>query len=329
MKRIELSAYGPAEKVAQCVDVADVGSPDPGEVVFEVLAFPINPADLLFCEGAFRGRAPLPAVPGAECVGRVIGIGAGVTDFAIGDKVLNLKRENWSQRRRVRADDLVKLPANIDSRQAAMLRINPPTAWMLLATQVALHPGDWIIQNAANSAVGRLIVALAKQREVRTINLVRRPEAMSDILSLGGDLCFIDETDITSEVFAATGGAGIRLGLDAVGGAAPLHLAKLVGDGGTVCVYGTMSAEESRVSSNDLIFRDLTFKGFQLGRALAKVPLEELRRLYGRLAELVTQGKLVTPIERVYSIDEIGTALSHSRRSRPGGKIMVAPNGTI
>src|ERR1700757_3432926 len=128
MKRIDLTAYGTPQEVASCVEVPDVGAPGPGEVVFDVLAFPINPADVSFCRGSYRLRPPLPATPGAEGVGRVAAIGAGVTQVKPGDLVINMQRENWAQRRRVRAEDVIPIPPELDLAQAAMLRINPPTA---------------------------------------------------------------------------------------------------------------------------------------------------------------------------------------------------------
>src|SRR3954467_2496725 len=124
MKKIEISAYGAPEEVARCVDVPDVGEPGPGEVIFDVLAFPINPADVSFCRGTYRLRPPLPATPGAECVGRVSAVGAGVAHVKPGDLVINLQRENWAERRRVKADDVIPIPAGMDLQQAAMLRIN-------------------------------------------------------------------------------------------------------------------------------------------------------------------------------------------------------------
>src|SRR6266481_697927 len=111
MKKIEITAYGAPEAVASCIEEPDVGVPGPGEVVFDVLAFPINPADVSFCRGSYRLRPPLPATPGAECVGRVTAVGSGVMQIRPGDLVINLQRENWAQQRRVKADDVVVLPS--------------------------------------------------------------------------------------------------------------------------------------------------------------------------------------------------------------------------
>src|SRR2546427_11073352 len=125
MKQVLIDRYGPPEEVARCAEVLDVGAPAAGEAVFDVLAFPINPADISFCRGSYRLKPPLPATPGAECVGRVTAVGAGVSDVKPGDLVLNLQRENWADQRRVKADDVIAAAPGIEDPQAAIVRINP------------------------------------------------------------------------------------------------------------------------------------------------------------------------------------------------------------
>src|SRR5437660_7037656 len=166
MTQILIDRYGPPEEVVRCAEVPDVGAPAAGEVVFDVLAFPINPADVSFCRGSYRLRPPLPATPGAECVGRVAAVGSGVTQIRPGDLVVNMQRENWVQRRRIGGEDAIPIGSGLDLAQAAMLRINPATALLLLEDHVALAPGDWVIQDVANSAVGRHVIVLAKARGV-------------------------------------------------------------------------------------------------------------------------------------------------------------------
>ena len=122
MKQVLLERYGAPAEAVRCVDVPDVGAPTAGEVVFDVLAFPINPADLSMCRGTYRLRPALPAGIGAECVGHVAAVGAGVSHVKPGDRVINLQRENWVQRRRVKGDDVIPVPAGLDA--GRMLRIN-------------------------------------------------------------------------------------------------------------------------------------------------------------------------------------------------------------
>jgi trans-2-enoyl-CoA reductase len=327
MKQAVLERYGPPEEGVRCVEGPAVGGPDAGEVVFDVLAFPINPADVSMCRGSYRLRPTLPATPGAECLGRVTAVGAGVTHVRPGDLVINLQRENWAQQRRVRGDDVIPVPPGIDRWQGAMLRINPPTALLLLSDVVALKPGDWIIQNVANSAVGRLVITLARARGIRTVNVVRRDSLFAELQALGADVCVVDVADLAETVRARTGGADIRLGLDAVSGRATARLSACLGEGAVLCNYGSMTGEDPIMARSGLIAGGQSLVGFILGRALATHSLSQIRAIYAELGEQVLKGALLAPVEQVYPIEEIKAALAHAQRGERTGKILVTPNG--
>jgi mitochondrial enoyl-[acyl-carrier protein] reductase / trans-2-enoyl-CoA reductase len=329
MKQVVIDRYGVPEEVAACAEVPDVGVPAPGEVVFDVLLFPINPADVSFCRGLYRLRPALPATPGAECVGRVTAVGAGVSHVKPGDLVINLQRENWTQRRRVDAADVIPVPAGLDLRQAAMLRINPPTALLLLTDIVDLKPGDWVIQNVANSAVGRLLIRLARTRGLRTLNVVRRPSLFAELEALGADACVVDGPDLPEAAKAAAGGAPIHLGIDAVSGRATARISASLGDGGVVCNYGSMSGEDPVMSRAALTSGGQKLVGFILGRGLATRSLAQIRELYAELARQVADGYLAAPVEKVYPIEDIKPALVHAQQGGRAGKILVAPNGAV
>jgi trans-2-enoyl-CoA reductase len=326
MKRAILERYGPPEEGVRCVEAPDVGAPEAGEVVFDVLAFPINPADISMCRGTYRLRPTLPATPGAECVGRVVAVGSGVTHVRAGDLVVNLQRENWAQKRRVKGDDVIPIPPGIDLLQGAMLRINPPTALLLLTDIVALQPGDWIAQNVANSAVGRLVIRLARARGIKTVNVVRRDALFDELTALGADVCAVDGLDLAETVKARTGGTRIRLGLDAVSGRATARLSACLADGGVVCNYGSMSGEDPVMPRSALTGGGQSLVGFILGRGLARRSLAEIRALYADLAQQVVKGILTAPVEKVYPIEEIKAALAHAQQGERSGKILVAPS---
>jgi len=329
MKQIVLERYGQPEDGLRCADVPDVGAPGAGEVVFEVLAFPVNPADISFCRGSYRLKPPLPATPGAECVGRVTAAGAGVSHVKTGDLVINLQRENWTQQRRVKGDDVIAVSEGIDVQQAAMLRINPATALLLLTDVVDLKPGDWVIQNVANSAVGRLLIRLAKPRGIKTVNVVRRESLFGELKALGADACVVDGPDLAEAVKAHTREAPIRLGIDAVSGRATTRISACVGEGGVVCNYGSMTGEDPVMSRNGLISGGQTLVGFILGRALGTRSLEQIRAIYADLGQQIAKGVLSAPVEMVYPIEEIKEAVAHAQRSERSGKILVAPNGPV
>jgi trans-2-enoyl-CoA reductase len=329
MKQVLIEQYGIPWEVARCAEVPDVGAPAADEVVFDVLAFPINPADMGFCKGTYRLKPPLPATPGAECVGRVASVGANVRHVKPGDLVINLQRENWTQRRKVKGDDAIPLPAGIDLRQAAMVRINPPTAALMLSDFVDLKGGDWVIQNVANSAVGRLLIVLAHQRGLRTVNVVRRAELAAELKQLGADLVIVDDDDLARRVERETGGAPIRLGIEAIGGAATGRIVECVATDGTVVHYGSMSGIDPVVGRSNFTYRGVKLTGFMLGRFMARRTPEKIRAIYADLGEQVRAGKLSAPVDTVYPIDKIKDALAHADKGGRNGKILVSPNGAI
>jgi trans-2-enoyl-CoA reductase len=329
VKQVLIDRYGTPRDVARTADVADVGEPGPDEVVFDVLAFPINPADMWFCRGSYRLKPPLPATPGAECVGRVTAVGAAVRHVKKGDLVINLQRENWAQRRKVKGDDAIPLPAGIDLKQAAMVRINPPTAQLMLSDFVDLNAGDWVIQNVANSAVGRLLIVLARQRGLRTVNVVRRAELADELKALGADIVIVDGDNLAQRVAKQTAEARIMLGVEAIGGAATGRLADCITTDGTLVHYGSMSGEDPEVGRSNFIYRGVRLTGFMLGRFLAKRSPEKIREIYARLAAQVMAGKLQAPVDTVYPIEKIKDALAHADKGGRNGKILVSPNGAI
>ena len=246
-----------------------------------------------------------------------------------GDLVINLQRENWAQRRRVAGNDAIPLPASIDLKQAAMVRINPPTALLLLTGVVPVAKGEWVIQDVANSAVGRLLIVLARERGIRTVNVVRRAGLADELKALGADVVIVDGDDLPTRVREATNGGTIRLAIDAVGGAATARLAECVANDGTVVHYGSMSGEDPQMPRAALVYRGISVTGFMLGRGLAKHSAAEIRAIYAELAGQVVAGTLAAPVDTIYPIEKIKDALAHADKGGRNGKILVAPNGPI
>jgi NADPH:quinone reductase-like Zn-dependent oxidoreductase len=259
----------------------------------------------------------------------VTAVGATVQHVKPGDLVINLERENWAQRRKVKGDAAIPLPPGIDLRQAAMVRINPPTAQLMLSDFVELKGGDWIIQNVANSAVGRLAIVLAHQRGLRTINVVRRAELAGELQQFGADLVVVDGDDLARRVASETGDAPIRLGLEAIGGAATGRIADCRASDGTLVHYGSMSGENPDVNRSNFIYRGIRLTGFMLGRFLARRSAAKIREIYADLGRQVMEGQLFAPVDSVYPIDKIKDALAHADKGGRNGKILVAPNGAI
>ena len=329
MKAIEFASYGTPHEVCRCVDAADVGQPGPGEVVVEILASAINPADLLIVEGRYPGPSTLPARLGIEGVGRVVQVAEDVESLAVGDHVVSLERQNWAQRVRISATRALKVDPHADLLQLAQLKANPPSAMLMLRDYVDLAPGDWVVQNAANSAVGRHVIRLAAADGIRTANIVRRQDAVAPLRDVGADVVLLDGDDVGARLRAETGGAGARLALDAVGGDATRRLADCLDDGGVVVNYGFLSGEPCMITPHQLVLHDITLKGFWMVRSGGAMTPDQLRAMYEELAARFADGTLYVPVESTYGLDDIAEALERSWRFGRAGKIVLIPNGPV
>ncbi|MBT5300291.1 MAG: zinc-dependent alcohol dehydrogenase family protein [Rhodospirillaceae bacterium] len=329
MKAVQFTEYGKPDEVCDCVEVDDIGGPADGEVIIEIMASAINPADLLMIEGRYPGPTP-PAPLGIEGAGRIVEVGNGVESLQAGDHVMSLERANWAERVRVAAGRVIKVPGALSLADAAMLKANPPSAHLMLSDYVDLEPGEWVIQNAANSAVGRHVIRLAQARGLKTVNIVRREPLVSELEGLGADVVVVDGGDLAKRVRAKTGKDGaIRLGIDAVGGHATHRLADCLSDGATVVNYGYLSGEPCMLDPSHTIVRGISLTGFWLVGFMQRSTPDEIAAMYADMANKFIDGTLTVPVEAAYPITEVKTALAHAMRESRDGKVLILPNGAL
>lgn len=324
VKAIVYEAHGKPTEVLR-LEEQELPAPGPGEVVVRLRAAPINPADLNAIEGKYPVRFELPATPGFEGAGVVEELGASVRDIAVGQQVI-LPHDlgTWREAAVVAAEKLVAVPNEIAAAQAAMLKINPITAWRMLHDFVKLERGDWLIQNAANSAAGRAAIQIAHELGYRTVNVVRRPELINELRAEGDDVVLLDDNDLRDAVAAATENAPIRLGLNAVGGESALRMAKIVAPEATIVTYGAMSLKPLTIPNGLLIFKNLRFTGFWVNKWYEHATVAERNATYARLFDLAQRGLLQTKIERTYSLGDFAAAISRAGEGKRAGKILFA-----
>ena len=318
MKVIQFSAYGNPASVLECVEVPEPPHPGKGQVLVATEFAPVNPNDLMIPRGIYASRPPLPALMGNEGVGKVTAVGEGVTSVEVGDRVaLPVGSKTWRERLPVDAADLFPLPKDADVKQLSMLSVNPPTASLLLTEFTVLRPGDWVLQNAANSGVGRWVIAFARRRGLRTVNVVRRSEVVAELKKLGGDVVVVDGNNLAEEVRKEVGDAAVKLALDGVGGAASGRLASALSPHGTMAIYAAMSEEAMVINSLDFIFKPLTFRGFWLGHPeFGSKAVPAMREA----AEMIAAGEVSVPIAGAYPLRDIRQAAAHAAK---GGKVLL------
>ena len=299
-------------------------APEEGEVLVRMSAAPINPADLNTIEGTYGVKLELPGVPGIEGCGVIEASQA--EGFKEGDPVMFLDRAaTWATHTTVPAGCLFKLPAKIDPLQAAMLKVNPATAWRLLHGFGELKAGDWIVQNLGNSAVGRCVIQIARDLGVKTISFVRREEVVSELKELGGEAVLIDDDEGLAAAKDLMGGSQAKLAFNAVGGDSSLRVMKLLDVEGTHITYGAMGRKPVTIGNGQLIFKGITVTGLWVTRWLDKAPLQEVRATYHELAQRVADGRIVQSVDKTYPLAEFKDAIARLDSPERAGKVLFAP----
>ncbi len=323
MRAVQLMAYGNPVEGLNYVDIPEPTAPGPNQVLLGVEFSPLNPSDLLLAKGIYGVRPALPSVIGNEGVGRVLAVGAGVENVKVGDRVLApLSSFTWRERMILSASGLFALPPAADPQQLSMLAINPPTAALLLSEYVDLKRGEWVVQNAANSAVGRWVIAFAKTRGLKTVNIVRRVELVAELAAIGGDVVVVDSPNVSKEIKAAVGRAELRLALDGVSGPATGVLASTLSPHGTLVSYAAMSEAPMSISPLDVIFKPITLRGFWLGHPESTAKSAPVM-VQG--AEMIASGQVHIPVAATYPLSSIKEAVAHALR---GGKILLDVAGS-
>jgi trans-2-enoyl-CoA reductase len=285
---------------------------------------PVNPADLNFIEGTYGRAAHPPCIPGHEGCGEVEEVGESVVSLSKGDVVIPLLGTGcWTQHLTVPEHHFAKLPPQIDQVQASMLRINPVTAWALLKNYAELEPGSWVVQNAANSGVGRALIQLAHHFGLRTLNFVRRPELIDELKTLGADAVMLDNNDGVVEAKKIIGNEPVKLAANAVGGDSAIHLMDVLSSDGIMVTYGAMSRRSLKVPNKFLIFKNLQLHGLWITKWFENASTPELFEVLEPLTTLIETGELVTAIDQVVPLADFKQAITRAQEGSRSGKVIL------
>lgn len=296
-----------------------------GEVVVRMRARPVNPSDLSLVRGRYGQLPPLPATPGLEGAGEVESLGEGVAGVAVGARVVPIGvTGTWSQRVVVPAAQLVPVPADVDDERAAQLVVNPLTAWVMLTEELDVQPGEWLLQDAAASTLGRVVLQLARARGFRTINVVRRESHAEELRALGADEVIVgDGEGLPERVREITGGAGVTKAMDAVGGELGAQMARALAPTGTLLVYGRLSQQAMPLDTGAQIFGGTTLRGFWLTRWMTESPPARVADAMRTVLGLMGEGVIAPPVAARYDLDDVREAVRHAERPGRSGKVLL------
>jgi NADPH:quinone reductase len=330
MKAIVFERFGDPAEVLQVRDVP-VPQPGPGEVRVRMLCSPINPSDLMVVRGQY-GRLPdLPATPGFEGAGVVEATGGGLLGkFRQGRRVavLNGKGGNWQEYVIVPAKQVVPVPSELKDEQAATFFVNPASALIMTQYVLKVPQGAWVLQTAAGSALGRMIIRLGRYLGFRTINVVRRREQVQELLHAGGDAVICSSEDSIEEwVQKITGGQGVSYALDAVGGATATGVVKSLSLEGRLLLYGTLSGEPLQLDPRILMAGSRKVEGFWLSNWASQQGLLTMLLLFRRINKLLAAGILTTEVGQTFPPADIKTAVQEAMKPGRKGKVLLRLDG--
>ena len=318
MKRVMTVRIAEPKDGLELVEVPEP-KPGPGEVLVEMKARPIQPADLLVVRDRHIVKPQLPDPVGIEGSGIIVGHGEGVSSPPIGSRVALPYGGTWAERIVVPASAPIQLPDDCDMAQGAMLALNPVTAWGLTS---GLRPGQWLLQNAANSSVGQLVTRMAAARGISTISVVRREGMESLLMGLGADHVLVDGDDLSERVKALTNGKGVDRALDAVAGEATGRLHDATAEGGEVVCYGLLGSDDIILPAVRTIFRDVTLRGFSRLRNLRAMDPQARRVMEAEVIADFKTGMFNAPVLASYPLDEFAEAVTVAEQRGSAGKVL-------
>jgi NADPH2:quinone reductase len=325
MRALLQPQFGDPAEVLSVQEVPDP-EPGPGQALVRVLLSPIHNHDLWTVRGSYGFKPEMPARAGTEAVGVVEALGEGVTHLEVGQRVATGGSFGaWAELIVAPAAGLVPVPDAISDEAAAQL-VSMPFSAIALVDFLELSEGDWIVQNAANGAVGRLVAQLAAPRGVNVLGLVRRADGVAELREQGIErIVATDEDGWRDRVREIVGDAPVVAGVDSVGGSAAGDVVSLLAEDGVLVVFGAMASPTLEISSGDVIFKQVVVKGFWGSKVFPAMDREKRAALMGELVSGIASGALTLPVEKVYSLDEIADAARASAEPGRRGKILLRP----
>jgi NADPH:quinone reductase-like Zn-dependent oxidoreductase len=328
MKAAVFDGFGEPAEVLRVRDVP-VPEPGPGMVRVRMIASPVNPSDLLFVRGRYTIRPTPPATPGFEGVGVVDRLGPGFNPLGRLVKgkrvaVINGTGGNWAEYAVIPARQARPFPADLPDEQVASAFVNPMTVLAMVRHVLEVPPGGWLLQSAAGSELGKMVIRLGKHDGFRTLNVVRRREAMDELRALGADRV-ISSSDgpIDEQVRAIVGEGGVAHALDPVGGQTGTEVFNSLGPRARMICYGSLSDEPIRVDSRRMISADRVLRGFWLGHWMRRQSIPKSLKLFRQVASLIRLGVLATDVGPSYPLDRVAEAARQAEAVGRRGKVLL------
>ncbi|MBP0590832.1 zinc-dependent alcohol dehydrogenase family protein [Paraburkholderia sp. LEh10] len=315
------------------LETRQIPQPASGQVRIRVQAVPVHASDLHILRGRYGFAPAFPTVLGLESVGIVDAPGEGVESLTVGQRVITLGvTGTWQEYIVADAARVVAVPDAMSLSTAAQLIANPLTALLLVKHELDVQSGEWLLQTAAGSTVGKLVIQLGKHFGFKTLNVVRRRAAVEEILALGGTavICTEDE-DIRERVAQIVGEEGVTKAIDCVSGQVGADVSRSLAPGGEMLVYGALSTHRQTNADKltlplfprSMIYETKTVRGFWLYRWFTTTPAEKISALLKQTIELVANDTMSVPEGQPFRVEDFAEAVRLAEAPAHGGKPLL------
>jgi NADPH2:quinone reductase len=323
MRSLIHDSFGEPEDVLHLTE-ENIPEPSAGQVRIRVTLSPIHNHDIWTIRGTYGFVPDLPAHAGTEVLGTVDALGPGVSGLVAGQRVVSgTSFGNWSEYALIDAAGAIPVPDQLTEDSASQL-VSMPFSAISLLDFLDLNEGDWLIQNSANGAVGRILAQLAKARGIHVIGLVRRDEAIAQLASEGiTEVLSTEDPAWRDTLLDLTGGAPISTGLDSVGGKSTADLVSVLGKGATLVCFGAMGGPTMTVPSGPVIFKDITVRGFWGSKVSQEMEPEKKSGLFAELISRISDGSVTLPVAAVFDVSDFREAMLASKSSGRTGKVLL------
>jgi NADPH:quinone reductase-like Zn-dependent oxidoreductase len=326
MKAAVFESFGEPSEVLSIREIP-IPEPGPAEVRVRMIASPVNPSDLMVVRGRYGVLPKLPATPGFEGVGIVEKAGPGLLGRWVEGKrvaVINSAGGDWAEYAVIPARQARPIPADIPDEQAAAFFVNPATVLALVRHVLKIPKGEWLLQSAAGSTLGKMIIKLGRHDGFKTLNIVRRSDAKEELTRLGGDAVISSsEGSIEDQVRAIALGNGVRFAIDPIGGETGSAVFRTLDEGGRMIVYGTLSGEPIQIEPRQMISGRKVVEGFWLGHWMRDRSIPANLLLFREIGALMRAGVLDSDLGPSFPLDQIREAVSEAEKMGGTGKVLL------
>ncbi|HJU15492.1 MAG TPA: NADPH:quinone oxidoreductase family protein [Stellaceae bacterium] len=326
MRAIVVEEFGPPEGLR--VGEAPTPSPEPGQVLVETHAAPVNYVDLLVVGGTYQFLPARPFVPGKGPAGVVAALGPGATSLGIGDRVLAMAETGgYAEAVAVAAEQCYRLPRSMSFVEAAALSLVYDTSWMALRRRARLVPGETVLVLGAAGGVGRASVQLAHAMGARVLAGISRPEREKAAREAGAD-AVVDlsrpnlRDSLREQVHAETGGRGADVVIDPLGGEVFAAAIRALAWCGRLVVIGFAAGGIPTLKTNYLLVKNIEISGLQISDYRRRRP-DELATCYAEVFGYYALGLIKPAPAALFPLEQAGTALAAVRDRHIDGRAVL------